>query len=93
MPDPSLRWAALVEFRQYCESAPDELWPFVIKWGSVLNRDIRGCVACCLLEHILEHHFEAFFPRCIETINSGNKRFGYTLAGCYKLGEAEMDKN
>ena len=72
---------------------PDKIWPLIVKWGSVKNKDIRTGVACFLLEHLLQYHFDKFFPKVKEVIESGNRRFGYTLAYCYKLGQAEETEN
>lgn len=70
-----------------------ELWPLVIKWGSVENTDIRNAVGVCVLEHILESDFQEYFGRAKRLIEGGNKRFAYTLACCGKFGQAVEANN
>ena len=70
-----------------------DLWPLVVKWGSVKNTDIRNAVAICVLEHILENNFREYFDRARRLIEAGNKRFAYTLVYCGKWGEAEEKEN
>ena len=70
IPDRStyVRWQALLMLGQHAERHPDEIWPSVLKWGTVQNRDIRRGVACCVLEHVLEHHFDPYFERALSHI-------------------------
>jgi hypothetical protein len=95
IPDRSsyVRWGSLAILGEYVETHPDRLWPLVLKWGSVKNYRIREGVACCVLEHILEHHFNTFFPRAVEYVERGHRRFAYTLAYCAKFGQAEETAN
>lgn len=90
IPDRStyVRWQALLMLGQHAERHPDEIWPSVLKWGTVQNRDIRRGVACCILEHVLEHHFDPYFDRALSHIACGHRRFAYTLAYCWRLGQA-----
>jgi hypothetical protein len=77
----------------YAESHPEQLWSLVLKWGTVPNRNIRVDVACFILEHILQYHFVPYFDRAVAYIEQGNRRFAYTLACCYKFGEAKLPEN
>ena len=77
----------------YAGTHPKKLWLLVAKWGTVRNYDIRRGIACCVLEHILEHHFDPYFDQSLAHIQHGNRRFAYTLAYCWKLGEAELPVN
>lgn len=88
-----IRWGTLSLLSPFCESHPEQLWPLVVKWGPVRSEDIRGGVACCVLEHILEYNFRAYFERCKQIILSGNKRFVLTLSTCAKFGQAEEPVN
>lgn len=89
----TIRWGTLSLLGDYCQSHPEALWPMVVKWGSVSSEDIRGGVACCILEHLLQYHFHAYFERAKVIILNGNKPFAYTLGICYKFGEAEEPEN
>jgi len=95
IPDRStyIRWQALLMFGQHAERHPDEIWPSVLKWGTVQNRDIRQGVACCILEHVLEHHFDPYFDRALSHIACGHRRFAYTLAYCWRFGQAGSPLN
>jgi len=70
-----------------------DLWPLVVKWGSVRNTDIRIGVGVCVLEHILEQNFTEYFGRAQHLIETGNHRFGYTLAYAGRLGQAKEPQN
>jgi len=95
IPDRStyVRWQALLMLGQHAKRHPDEIWPSVLKWGTVQNRDIRQGVACCILEHVLEHHFDPYFDRALSHIACGHRRFAYTLAYCWRFGQAESPVN
>jgi hypothetical protein len=57
------RWQAIIEVAMFAEHEPEAIWPFVLKWGSHEDEDVRAAVAICLLEHLLEYHFDSIFPR------------------------------
>jgi hypothetical protein len=90
--DPRVRWPAVFALGDYAKSHPKELWPLVLKWGSVRSRDIRDGVRCCILEHILEYHFREFFSKAARRAER-DARFAYTLQGIYKFGEAAKPRN
>jgi hypothetical protein len=60
------RWQAIIEISHFVPQEPNAIWPFVLKWGSHEDADLRAAIATCLLEHLLEHHFDLIFPR-VET--------------------------
>ena len=95
IPDRSayVRWQALLMLGQHAERHPGAIWPSVLKWGTVRNRDIRRGVACCILEHVLEHHFDPYFDLALSHIACGHRRFAYTLANCWRFGEAGLPNN
>jgi hypothetical protein len=49
-------------------------------------------VATCLLEHLLEHHFESVFPRA-QQLARRNVRFADTFTPCWKYGQAKLPRN
>ena len=57
------RWPAVIAVSEYIETNPEEFWDFVVKWCSHADKDLRDAVSCCVLEHLLEYHFELVFPR------------------------------
>ena len=88
-----VRWGTLTLLGDYAESNPAQLWPVVVKWNTPRSRDIRAGIACCILEHILSHHSSPYFQRAKRVIEDGNRRFGLTLAYCYKTGQSVKSKN
>jgi hypothetical protein len=50
---------------------------------------MRIAVATVLLEHLLEHHFDAYFPRLKDLIEAGSVMLADTLARCWAFGQAE----
>ena len=86
------RWQAIIELSYFVEQEAEAVWPFVLKWGSHPDEDVRSAIATCLLEHLLESHFHLLFPR-IETAAKCNTQFADTLSRCWKLGQAKEPVN
>ncbi len=86
------RWQCIVDLGEYVESNPEELWAFVEKWGGHRDQDLRAAIATCLLEHLLEYHFDAIFPR-VERRVRVDKWFGAMFGICSKFGQAELPGN
>jgi len=82
------RWQAIIVIGGFVESDPEAIWPFVLRWGSHEDEDVRAAIATCLLEHLLEYHFDLIFPR-VETAARSNVWFGKTTAQCWKFGQAK----
>jgi hypothetical protein len=81
------RWQAIIKVEDFIRDEPDAIWPFIVRWGSHADEDLRTAVATCLLEHLLQHHFERFFPRLEEEVQS-NALLADTFSRCWKLGQA-----
>ena len=86
------RWQRVIEIGTYIESDPEPIWEFVARWGTHQDEDLRLAIATCLLEHLLEHHFELVFPR-VEPLALSNARFADTFSSCWKFGESEEPAN
>jgi hypothetical protein len=82
------RWQAVIHVGYFVEEEPEAIWPFVLKWGSHEDEDVRAAIATCLLEHLLEHHFDLLFPR-VEEAARANIWFAKTTAQCWKFGQAK----
>ena len=82
------RWQAIIQIGNFVAEEPEAIWPFVLKWGSHEDEDLRTAIATCLLEHLLEYHFDLLFPR-VETAAGSNSRFANMTTQCWKLGQAE----
>jgi hypothetical protein len=81
------RWQAIIRVGAFVGSHPEAVWGFALRWGKHAQRDLRDAVATCLLEHLLEHHFDDLFPR-IRAAALKSVRFADTLGHCWGFGEA-----
>jgi hypothetical protein len=73
---------------QFVEREPDAIWPFVLRWGSHEDEDLRSAIATLLLEHLLEYHFDLIFPQ-VKVAARRNEWFARTTAQCWKFGQAK----
>jgi hypothetical protein len=87
------RWRAMLDIKDdFIKTHPEEIWLFVLRWGKHPQTDLRDAIACCLLEHLLEHHYNLLFPRVREAAKV-SRRFADTLRRCYWMGEAAWPPN
>jgi hypothetical protein len=86
------RWQAIIGVAEHVERHPDEVWCFTRKWGAHANADIRTAIATCLLEHLLEHHFDRMFPLVSEAC-SRSMRFAGTFSRCGEFGQSRSRRN
>jgi hypothetical protein len=84
-----VRWQAIIKIGYFVEQEPEAIWPFVLKWGSHEDEDVRAAITTLLLEHLLELHFELLFPR-VEAASRCNRWFAKTTLNCWKLGQAKQ---
>jgi hypothetical protein len=86
------RWQAIIAVGEFIETEPEAVWSFVLRWGSSPDEDLRMAIATCLLEHLLEYHFDDFISR-IEQGVQADRIFGETVASCWKFGQsADTDR-
>ena len=74
------------------KTQPEAVWEFTHRWGKHSQADLRVAVATCLLEHLLEHHFELLFPR-VRRAAVESPRFANTFEMCWQLGQAKRSEN
>ena len=86
------RWQAIIEVSEFIDSDPDAVWAFTAKWGVHDDEDLRSAIATCLLEHLIEQHFELIFPR-VEKLAMDNADFAWTFTMCWKFGQSKMRAN
>jgi hypothetical protein len=86
------RWRAIIAIGDHVETAPEEIWSFVASWGVHPDEDLRTAIACCLLEHLLEYHFDLIFPRVQELVEK-EPLFVGTFAMCSKFGQSKLPEN
>ena len=86
------RWQAAIALGELAESDPECVWTLVVRHGSRRHADTRMAIATCVLEHLLEYHFDAFFPR-IADVTRQNRWFRDTFGLCWRMGQAELPRN
>ena len=86
------RWQAIIRVGEYIKTQPEPVWQFTHRWGKHAQSDLRMAVATCLLEHLLEHHFELLFPR-VRRAAMESPRFADTFGSCWRFGQAKSPKN
>jgi hypothetical protein len=86
------RWQAIIEVGEYIESEPAAVWSFIRRWGSHPQEDLRSAIARCLLEHLLEYHFGAYF-RPVEQAALADPLFADTFLQCSQFGQSEAPAN
>lgn len=82
-------WRAAEALGEYAKTDPDAIWPLVVKHASGANPEVRSAIATCVLEHVLEHHFDRYFPLVEAIVRSGNRCFAEAFKTCWKFGHAE----
>ena len=86
------RWQAIIAVGKHIEREPEAVWGFIWRWGSHPQEDLRDAIATCLLEHLLQHHFVAYFPQ-LEERALAEPLFGDTVLRCWRFGQAEEPGN
>ena len=85
------RWQAIIAVAEFIETEPEAIWSFIERWGGHSDEDLRMAVATCLLEHLLEHHFDDFIAR-VEDRARADALFAGMVSSCWKLGQSEDPK-
>lgn len=88
-----VRWAAAEAAGALVTSRPRAVWNLVLAHGASPIEDVRAAVATCMLEHLLEEHFNEYFSPLEQEVRSGNLLLGDTLRRCWKMGQAELPEN
>ena len=86
------RWQAIIAVADFVATEPEPVWLFVERWGVHPDDDLRSAIATCLLEHLLEHHFELIFPR-VERLARSNPCFAEMVSWCWLFGDSELPEN
>ena|SRR5689334_15158601 len=86
------RWRSIIAVAEHIEQHPEEVWRFTRKWGASADADLRAAVATCLLEHLLERHFDRIFPLVSEACDC-SRRFAAVFRMCWELGQTTQRGN
>lgn len=57
------RWQAIIAVGMFIETDPLPVCDFAMKWAWRRGADLQRAISCCLIEHLLEHHFDLVLPR------------------------------
>jgi hypothetical protein len=90
--DETERWDMACMLALHVEASPEEVWPLVARLGCSDDPDSRMAIATCVLEHLLEHHFDLIFPRA-EMLALADPRFADTFCTCWKFGQSKEPVN
>ena len=91
-PDNDVRWQALIAVGQWIWTEdPEGVWHVVLDHGESEDADMRAGVATVLLEHLLDHHFAAYFPRLQARIEAGAPRLKETLGMCGRFSQSDAE--
>jgi hypothetical protein len=86
------RWQAIIAVAEFIEVSPEPIWQFIRRWGPSRDEDLQDAVATCLLEHLLEHHFDAYFER-VAALARAERSFASVFLRCWALGQSELVLN
>jgi len=87
------RWQAIIKIGEFNRRAPRTVWTFIAKWGCHSDRDLRAAVGTCLLEHLLEYHFEDYIT-LVEDLAARDPNFADTvLCYCSEFGRTQLPQN
>ena len=81
------RWQAIIAVGEHIETHPEEVWMFARRWGASPDKDLRMAVATCLLEHLLEHHFDLLIDR-FESATREGRLFADAVSRCWPFGQS-----
>ena len=87
-------WDALAERALHvlgdcAEGYPERTWSAVVALSASSKPSIIELIPAFVLEHILEYHFQEYFPRIQRLIEAGDEQWLGFLKGCYLMGDAE----
>ena len=86
------RWQAIIGIEEFMPEEPDAIWPFICRWGRHMDEDLRMAIATCLLEHLLQYHFDKFFPK-VEEETRASLLFADTFSRCFKFDQSKEPGN
>jgi hypothetical protein len=86
------RWQAVIAVASFVDTEPEPVWSFVERWGRHPDDDLRSAIATCVLEHLLEYHFDLIFPRVAHVARS-NSCFAEMVGWCALFGQSELPEN
>lgn len=81
------RWQAVIHVATFIETDPRDVWVFADRWGRHEDSDLRAAIATCVVEHLLEHHFDLVFPWAQQAVRESTA-FADTFGMCGAFGQS-----
>lgn len=79
-----IRWQSAILLGDFLPTMHAEIWKLCLGRGASSNEDVRAMVACVLLEHLFEHHFDRYFPLVAAKVRGG-RNFEDTVSTCWRF--------
>lgn len=87
-PDNDCRWQALFVVAESLGDHVDEVWDVVLEHGDTADKDMQAGVACVVLEHLLDEHFDELLPKLRVALREKSENFARTVEfASHWLGE------
>jgi hypothetical protein len=67
----------------------EKVWAAAWRMAHSRKRTLAELVPSFLLEHLLEHQFEVYYPKVRDALEAGDQRMAEMLDGGYVMGQAE----
>jgi hypothetical protein len=87
------RWQAIIAVGEFIETDPIPVCDFALKWARRPGWDLQAAIACCLLEHLLEYHFDLVFPRMRQAARVNARVAEHFLDWRWPFGQAKLSRN
>ena len=84
-PVSDIRWQAFIVLGDYLPTRHREIWRIILRYGISPNRDVQTAVGTILLEHLLEQHFDTYFPLLARAMRA-EPNLARTAAVCWRFG-------
>ena len=81
--------AAFGLLEEFLDPWPHKLWSVAGRLIHAPDTEVAELVPAFILESLLEHHFDLYYPLVGDAIEAGDRHMAEALNGCYILGQAE----
>jgi len=81
--DSACRWQACIVVSEAIPSSPDAVWSAILAHSSAADDDLMSALGCVLLEELLQHDFDTYFPRLKRAVWNGLYNLQIILDMCW----------
>jgi hypothetical protein len=82
------RWQAIIAVAEFVETDPEACVVVRASLGSHADEDLQTAIGTCVLEHLLQHHFDRYISK-MEQAALADRSFAGAVATCWKFGQSE----